>query len=207
MLLGNPVRQDISGIRDKREEAFGFFALDRNKPVLLVVGGSLGALSLNESMELSLRFLYEKGVQLIWQTGKSFHERALGKTLEYSSHGLKAFDFIQRMDLAYAAADAVVSRAGAIAISELCVTGKPCILVPSPNVAEDHQTKNAMALTTRNAALLVTDANARESLGREAVALLENSGLRESLSKNILSMAFPDAANQIAHEVIRLMKP
>ncbi|MFH0895144.1 MAG: undecaprenyldiphospho-muramoylpentapeptide beta-N-acetylglucosaminyltransferase [Bacteroidota bacterium] len=206
ILLGNPVRQDISGIENKKAEAHELFNLEPDRPVLLVVGGSLGALTVNESMERSLKLFEENNVQLIWQTGKGFFEKALGKILETESKYMKAFDFIQRMDLAYAAADVVVSRAGAIAISELCLCGKPCILVPSPNVAEDHQTKNALSLTDKNAAWLVKDIEAREILGKKAIELLGNSEEKNKLSINIKALAFPKAAENIANEVIALIK-
>jgi len=201
LLTGNPVRPDIQYIEGKRAEALQFFGLSPDKPVLLAIGGSLGARTINETLENDLERLAGAKVQLIWQTGKSFFSRAQACAKQFEQQGIKAFDFIARMDLAYAAADLVVSRAGASSVSELTLTGKAAILVPSPNVAEDHQTKNAMALVKHDAAVLVRDQDARESLVREALTLLSDGERRRLLSERIAVLALPDAAKRIAAEV------
>ncbi|SFC79978.1 UDP-N-acetylglucosamine--N-acetylmuramyl-(pentapeptide) pyrophosphoryl-undecaprenol N-acetylglucosamine transferase [Flexibacter flexilis DSM 6793] len=204
MFTGNPVRSDIVSVTDKNPEALSFFGLNASAPVLLVIGGSLGARTLNESMEQGLAKLQAAGCQVIWQTGKHFSERAKAAAQAYES--VKVFDFINRMDLAYSAADVVVSRAGALSVSELCLVRKPAILVPSPNVAEDHQTKNAMALVSRKAALMVTDAAARQELVGKVLDLLQNTALQQELKQNIATLGRPDAASQIADEVINISK-
>jgi len=173
-LTGNPVRKDVIEIEGKKDEAAEYFGLDKDKPVVLVVGGSLGARTINEAIEENLKNFTAKGVQLIWQTGINYFPQAERALLDHNDPGIKAHKFITRMDLAYALADVVISRAGAIAISELCLVGKPVILVPSPFVAEDHQTKNALALVTYNAALLVKDAEQKERLWPELSALLDD---------------------------------
>ncbi|MBC6611789.1 undecaprenyldiphospho-muramoylpentapeptide beta-N-acetylglucosaminyltransferase [Hymenobacter sp. BT507] len=205
VLTGNPVRAEIAS--GNRAEALAFFGLDASRPVLLVVGGSLGARTLNEATAAALPRLQQGGVQLLWQTGKTYYPQAAPAASPYAAAGLHALEFIQRMDLAYAAADVVVSRAGALSVSELCLTGKPSILVPSPNVAEDHQTKNAMALVQRNAALLVTDSQAATRLYDEALALLHQPERRQQLAANALSMARPAATATIVDELEKLMQP
>lgn len=207
VITGNPVRRDISSLDDKRDEALSFFGLRANIPTLLVIGGSLGARTINESIMHSLSMLVENGLQVIWQTGKSFAEKASAAVKGNSNKGICTFAFITRMDMAYAAADIVVSRAGAIAISELCLVGKPAILIPSPNVAEDHQTKNALALVKKNAALLVRDSEALEELGKQILLLANDAPLKEQLSANILQLAFPEAADRIADEIIGCIEP
>ena len=207
VITGNPVRHDIYSLDDKRAEALSFFGLRASKPTLLVVGGSLGALTINESIMQSLDILIENGLQVIWQTGKAFAEKAVEAMEKNANEGICTFAFITRMDMAYAAADIVVSRAGAIAISELCLVGKPAILVPSPNVAEDHQAKNAQALVNKKAALIVRDTEAREELGKQIIKLANNSLLKQQLAANILQLAFPEAADHIADEIIGCLKP
>jgi len=206
VITGNPVRQDIANISDKRDEALSFFGLRKDGQVMLVVGGSLGARTINESILDNLDMFAGNGLQLIWQTGTAFAEKAVKAVKPYENKGLRTSTFITRMDLAYAAADLVVSRAGAIAISELCLVGKPAILVPSPNVAEDHQTKNAMALVQKNAAILIKDSESREKLGETIISLVKNNVLKEQLSINIRQLAFPDAADHIADEIISCLK-
>ncbi|MBL7916779.1 MAG: undecaprenyldiphospho-muramoylpentapeptide beta-N-acetylglucosaminyltransferase, partial [Bacteroidia bacterium] len=152
---GNPVRQDIVNVDAKRKEAQDFFKLSSSKKTVLIIGGSLGARTINLAINEGLKKFAENNLQLIWQTGISFAPTAIESCNKFTDKGIFAFDFIQKMDLAYAAADIVISRAGASSVSELCNTNKACILVPSPNVAEDHQTKNAMALVNKNAAILV----------------------------------------------------
>lgn len=200
---GNPVRKDLSERACEQKEARKSFGLDSERPTLLVVGGSLGARTLNESMEAGLKGLSEKGIQVIWQTGKNFGDRGLK-----AAKGLKGVvvtKFITDMASAYAAADVVVSRAGAGSISELELLGKPCILVPSPNVSEDHQTKNAMALVERGAAVLVTDAEAGEKLVDRATELMGDKKRREEMSRNITALAMRDSDELIADEVEKII--
>lgn len=204
ILTGNPVRQDISHVKEKRDEAFAYFKLDKTKKTILVIGGSLGARSINEAVGKDLQMLADHNIQLVWQTGKGYIETARKQVDPFVLHNVFAFDFISRMDLAYAAADIVISRAGASSVSELCNIGMPCILVPSPNVAEDHQTKNAMALVHKHAAVLVKDADASLLLVKQAVALVPDAGLQQELSNNISKMAFHNSANVIAKEVLKL---
>ncbi|MCE3258562.1 MAG: undecaprenyldiphospho-muramoylpentapeptide beta-N-acetylglucosaminyltransferase [Bacteroidetes bacterium] len=204
MLTGNPVRQDISNISEKRNEAISYFKLDPSKKNILVIGGSLGARTINEAVGSGLAELAKQGIQLIWQTGKGYYATASDQAKPYANSGIYALDFISRMDLAYAAADIVISRAGASSVSELCNIGMPCILVPSPNVAEDHQTKNAMALVNKDAAILVKDSEASASLMKEAIDLVSNNSKQVTLRNNINKMAFHNSANVIAREVLKL---
>lgn len=199
---GNPIRQDISDINTKREEAMAFYNLQPDKPVLLVMGGSLGAFTINQGMQHCIDFLLENGFQVIWQTGKYYYQKMLPYA-EGKEH-LVMLDFVRRVDLAYAAADIIVSRAGAITISELCVVGKPLILIPSPNVAEDHQTRNAQALSSRNAAVLLPDDRTVEDLGKTVVELYNNPRRCELLSQNIAKMGTTSAARDIVDEVFKL---
>lgn len=199
---GNPVRSALLEKRS-REDARRSFGLDPAKPTVLVVGGSLGARTLNESVEAGLDSIARAGVQLIWQTGKAYGDRAL-KAAE-GREGVAATPFISDMASAYAAADLVVSRAGAGSISELELLGKPCILVPSPNVAEDHQTKNARALSDVGAALFVADAEAREKLVPEMLRTVADRPALEAMSEKISRLALPEADERIADEVMRLI--
>lgn len=203
---GNPIRQDVINISDKRPAALKHFGLSADKLTLLVVGGSLGSRTINESISDSLTLIADNNLQLVWQTGKQYIETAKKHVANYENKGIKAFDFINEMDLAYAAADIVVSRAGAIAISELCAVKKPVILVPSPNVAEDHQTKNAMALVNKNAAIMVKDIDAGKLLGKSIIDLYNNKNLQQELIKNIAELAVTDASDRIAEEVLSLVK-
>lgn len=200
--LGNPVRADILNFEGKKSEAAKFFGLDENKKTVLVVGGSLGARTINLSILNKLGEFKKDEVQLIWQTGKSFNAQATEAASSYGN--VKVYDFITKMDLAFAMADVVISRAGASTISELCIAGKPCLLVPSPNVAEDHQTKNAMALVNAGAAILIKDSEADEILVNRTIALLDNQTHLEQLTLNIKKLALPDSAMKIANEVIAL---
>jgi UDP-N-acetylglucosamine--N-acetylmuramyl-(pentapeptide) pyrophosphoryl-undecaprenol N-acetylglucosamine transferase len=204
LITGNPVRQDIQGLKDKKEEAQAFFQLSPNKKVILVIGGSLGARTINEALGADLSRLVDQNIQLLWQTGKTYYPTALDQSKAFSNDGMYPLEFISRMDLAYAAADMVISRAGASSISELCNIGMPSILVPSPNVAEDHQTKNAMALVSKHAALLVKDSEARQKLVETALSLLGNTAQQVTLTNNISQMAFPNSADVIAREVLKL---
>jgi UDP-N-acetylglucosamine--N-acetylmuramyl-(pentapeptide) pyrophosphoryl-undecaprenol N-acetylglucosamine transferase len=205
LLTGNPVRQDILSLDGKKERGLEYFGLNNNKRTILVIGGSLGARTVNESIINCLEAFEKNNVQLIWQTGKGFYQTAILAISKFEKNGIKVFDFIQKMDYAYAVADLVVSRAGASSVSELCLVKKPCILIPSPNVAEDHQTKNAMALVTYNAALIIKDVEAREKLCELAIALINNEEQCFKLSENIGKLAFQDSANVIANEVFSLI--
>jgi UDP-N-acetylglucosamine--N-acetylmuramyl-(pentapeptide) pyrophosphoryl-undecaprenol N-acetylglucosamine transferase len=202
IVTGNPVRQDITDLQSKRAEALQYFKLNDAGTTVLVIGGSLGARTINESIEHSLELFAKNNIQLVWQTGKQYHAQAKAMESKYSN--IRVFDFISKMDLAYAAADVVVSRAGAISLSELCITGLPSILVPSPNVAEDHQTKNAMELVNHDAAMMIKDASALNELGNTVIELTANTELRKKLSKNISALAIKDSAARIAQEVIAL---
>jgi UDP-N-acetylglucosamine--N-acetylmuramyl-(pentapeptide) pyrophosphoryl-undecaprenol N-acetylglucosamine transferase len=204
VLTGNPVRRDMVDIENKKSEALEFFGLTPGKKILFAVGGSLGARTINESISSFLPSLQKKNIQLIWQTGKTYHEVAKAEVEKYSGNGMVTYDFINRMDLAYAAADLVVSRAGAIAVSELCCVGKPVVLVPSPNVAEDHQTKNAMALLKVNAAKLVKDSECRDHLEKVVSEIFDSTEEMQKLSVSIKQLALPDAANAIAEEIKKL---
>ncbi|MGD0709805.1 MAG: undecaprenyldiphospho-muramoylpentapeptide beta-N-acetylglucosaminyltransferase [Bacteroidales bacterium] len=203
-ITGNPVRQDVVDIENKKSEALNFFGLNPADKILFAVGGSLGARTINESIRNNLELFTDNNIQVIWQTGKYYFDSAKSFVNNYLSEKIKVFDFINRMDLAYAAADIIVSRAGAISISELCIVGKPVILVPSPNVAEDHQTKNAQALVKTKAAKLIKDSDCRILLGKTVLGLAENITEREQMSKNIKSLALPGAADRIAEEILKL---
>ena len=210
VFTGNPIRQNISqlydNIEEKRAKGFETFGLNKGKKTVLVIGGSLGALTINESISANLDYFAGNDIQLIWQTGKWFYEKAKTRVKEVDSPLIKVYEFIYDMDQAYALADVIVSRAGAIAVSELCIVGKPCILIPSPNVAEDHQTKNANALVSKNAALMVKDAEAKERLIPAIDELMNDEGLRKELSSNLQSMGIRDADKRIVEEVEKLVK-
>ncbi len=203
LLTGNPVRQDIKDIVSKKNEADAFFRLDKNKKTVLIIGGSLGARTINTAIEKNIEKFKSSNIQIIWQTGKVFYQKAL--LSEDKTKGIRVFEFIKEMDLAYASADIIVSRAGASSISELCIVGKPCILVPSPNVAEDHQTKNAMALVNKNAALLVTDFECNENIWERIIELINDIELSKKLSTNILKLAKPNAVSDIAKTIMGLL--
>jgi UDP-N-acetylglucosamine--N-acetylmuramyl-(pentapeptide) pyrophosphoryl-undecaprenol N-acetylglucosamine transferase len=205
-LTGNPVRQDILQAGNKKAEAIKHFNLWDEKPVILAIGGSLGARTINESLKAALPQLAQSNCQLIWQTGKFYYESCKAAADAQNASNIKVFDFIAPMDLAYAAADVVISRAGALSISELCLVGKPAILVPSPNVSEDHQTKNAMALVKADAALLVKDVEANTKMVPTALELVQDENQKQQLSRNILKLGKPDAARQLAEEILELLK-
>ena len=206
IVTGNPVRQDILSIEEKTEEAFNYFSLNPKRKTVLFLGGSLGAQTINQSVASCMDILIKNKIQIIWQTGKSYVNFATKATSHLSGedNGVRVYGFISRMDFAYSCAHVVVSRAGAIALSELAIVKMPCILVPSPNVAEDHQTKNAMALTNNKAAILVKDIEAKKKLGAEIISLLNDTQGQNKLSENISKLAFPHAAEVIAKEAIKL---
>lgn len=206
VLTGNPVRKDLEEALDNKAEALSFFGFTPQKKTILVVGGSLGARTINRSIEKHLDELIASGVQLIWQTGKYYYAEAKEQLKKYDAASVWCSDFITRMDYAYAAADLVVSRAGAGSISELCLLEKPVILVPSPNVSEDHQTKNALALVRKDAALLVTDKDAEEQLVSTALEVIGNEERLSSLSRNIAKLALHDSADRIVDEIVKIIK-
>ena len=203
---GNPVRQNFDNLNDLQKEAFSFFNLSEKIPVVLVLGGSLGAGSINAGLSENLQSLINSGCQWIWQTGKYYYEDVNALVSVSSASNIKVHGFINRMDYAFSAADVIISRAGAGTISELCLVGKPVILVPSPNVAEDHQTKNAEALSGKNAAVLIPDNQALTRLVEEAVSLIHENEKRKILSENIKKLAERDADRKIAEEVMKLIK-
>lgn len=206
MMTGNPVRQNLLNAHHTREEAIAAMGLDPAKRTVLLIGGSLGARTLNDSVLENLSLIrQQKHIQFVWQTGK-YYSQSIAERLaaQRCPENLKVMDFISNMDVAYAAADLVISRAGAGSISEFCLLGKPVILVPSPNVAEDHQTKNAMALVQKDAALFVADAEAPRTLMPLAVNTVNDAAKLASLSENVKKLAMPNAAEAIAREVIKL---
>jgi len=205
ILTGNPVRQDLFSVAPKSEEAYRFFGFDSTKKTILVVGGSLGARTINQSIIAELEKLYKTDVQVIWQTGKFYIEDARKAAKNFASSNLLVTDFVSRMDYAYAIADLVISRAGASSISELCLLAKPAILVPSPNVSEDHQTQNALALVRKDAAIMIKDVDSKEQLVTKALELINDDKTLAKLSENILKLAEKDSADRIAKEVIRLI--
>ncbi|MDR0834062.1 MAG: undecaprenyldiphospho-muramoylpentapeptide beta-N-acetylglucosaminyltransferase [Candidatus Symbiothrix sp.] len=208
VLTGNPVRQDLVVTKAKKQEAYTYFGLNPNKKTVLVLGGSLGARTINESMQAYIRRIEEGDVQFIWQTGKSVVSVGevpagglQGRELYKKGPSWVRLEFISRMDLAYSVADLIVSRAGAGSISEFCLLGKPVILVPSPNVAEDHQTKNAQALVKKGAAVMITDDRAVDELLPRAMELIHNDERLKKLSSNISKLGEPDAAKKIVDEI------
>ena len=203
-LTGNPVRTDIMQAVGKRAEGLLFFDLEPGRKTLLIIGGSQGARTINESIEKDLHLLTQSGHQVVWQTGPLFIDRARTAIANAGASHIKAFDFIYEMDMAYAAADVVVSRAGALSVSELCLVEKPAILVPFPAASEDHQTRNALSLVNRQAALLITDRVASTDLVPEALRLLADPAQQQTLSNNIRELARPTAAREIAEEILNL---
>jgi UDP-N-acetylglucosamine--N-acetylmuramyl-(pentapeptide) pyrophosphoryl-undecaprenol N-acetylglucosamine transferase len=201
VLTGNPVRQDVLNVSNLKEQAAAYFKLNRNKKTLLVLGGSLGARRINQLVESQFVALKEE-VQIIWQCGKFYEE----EYKNYSKDTVQVYAFLNRMDLAYAAADFVISRAGAGSISELCVVGKPVIFIPSPHVAEDHQTKNAQAITGKDAALMIRESDLDQNFTTLWSGLYSNEELQNKLSKNIKKQALPDATKTIVNEIEQLLQ-
>jgi len=205
ILTGNPVRQDLVNLESKKEEARSYFEIPKGQKVILVLGGSLGAKTLNKSMiSYMTEIAAQHEITVIWQTGKLYFVDIKRELANYNAKNVRLYDFITRMDLAFSIADMTISRAGAGTISELCLVGKPVILIPSPNVAEDHQTKNALALAKKNAALMIEDINAPKDLVPMAMELIVNTQKQLELSSNISKMALPDAAKVIANKVLEL---
>jgi UDP-N-acetylglucosamine--N-acetylmuramyl-(pentapeptide) pyrophosphoryl-undecaprenol N-acetylglucosamine transferase len=212
VMTGNPVRMEMVDIEGKREKALAHFKFDPTKKTILIIGGSLGAKTLNESFKTGVQKLMDAGIQVIWQCGKIYYDQLIqdlaGRRSIASPKDTQLIylsDFVYEMDLAYAAADVIVSRAGAISVSEVCLVGKPVILVPSPNVAEDHQTKNAMALVNKNAAVLVKDSDARNVLVDETIKLLNDKNRCDDLSANIKKLGITDAPDRILNEIEKLI--
>ncbi|MBV1923534.1 MAG: undecaprenyldiphospho-muramoylpentapeptide beta-N-acetylglucosaminyltransferase [Flavobacteriaceae bacterium] len=201
-LTGNPVRQDILDISSKREEAKAFFNLKENKKTLLILGGSLGARRINQLIDKSLSFFESLGIQVIWQCGKIYEDQYVGK----SSENVQVHTFLNRMDLAYAAADVIISRAGALSVSELCLAGKPVIFIPSPNVSEDHQTKNAQAICNKNAAILIKESELEERFENEFKELISSEEKQKTLSENIIKLGKPNATKDIVAQIEKLLK-
>lgn len=204
VLTGNPVRQNLT--QGNRADAYKEFGFSPDKKTLLIIGGSLGARTINNSVKAHLKELADSGIQILWQTGKFYIDDCRRAAEPYANGGLIVTDFVARMDLAYAMADLVVSRAGASSISELCLLGKPSILVPSPNVAEDHQTHNAMALVNKHAAVLVKDVDAQNKLIDSALQLINDDARLAALAANVSALAQHDSARRIADEVLHLVK-
>jgi UDP-N-acetylglucosamine--N-acetylmuramyl-(pentapeptide) pyrophosphoryl-undecaprenol N-acetylglucosamine transferase len=203
---GNPVRQNFDDLENIREEALKFFGLNSEGPVILILGGSLGAGSINKCLSDNITIISATEYQWLWQTGKDYYDNVKKLISDSAPANIIIRAFIDRMDLAFAAADVIISRAGAGTISELCLVGKPAILVPSPNVAEDHQTRNAMSLAERDAAVVITDETAEKMLIGEAVSLVYDGERRKRLSDNIAKMAERDADIRIANEVLKLVE-
>ncbi len=206
IFTGNPIRKVILNFKDKREEGKNIFGVNNGKITILVVGGSLGARTINESIKESISEFANNDLNLIWQTGTSFGDVAKNIIEDINIDGISSHMFIREMDLAYAAADIIVSRAGAIAISELCFVGKPILLVPSPNVAEDHQTQNAQSLVNKNSALMVKDVDAKRKLVSELISLSRNKDLQGVLSSNIQKLSVDNASVKIVDLALNLIE-
>jgi len=204
VLTGNPVRKDIENLDTKLSEAKTYFKVSKNEKVILVLGGSLGAKSINEGILNSIHIIKDQPIKLLWQVGKRYFESIENQLNQINIPNVKALAFIKRMDLAYSLADLVISRAGALSISELTLAGKPSILVPSPNVSEDHQTKNAMSLVNKSAAILIKDRQT-DSLLRTALDLLKQENQLNTISKNAKKMGKPNASDDIVKEIFKLI--
>jgi UDP-N-acetylglucosamine--N-acetylmuramyl-(pentapeptide) pyrophosphoryl-undecaprenol N-acetylglucosamine transferase len=205
IITGNPVRSDIFSVIHPKEEALSWFQLSGGRKTVLITGGSLGARSLNNAVLTNLEKIRELNISVIWQTGSYYFSEMTEKTKGVLPDSVRIYQFLDRIDLAYAAVDLVVARAGAGTISELCLVGKPVILVPSPNVAEDHQTKNAMALVEKEAAILIRDTEIGDKMIPEVVSLLNDTVRMTHLSENIRKMALPEATSRIIEEALKLI--
>jgi UDP-N-acetylglucosamine--N-acetylmuramyl-(pentapeptide) pyrophosphoryl-undecaprenol N-acetylglucosamine transferase len=204
ILTGNPVRKDILNMSLDKDQALKYFGLDPAKQTILILGGSLGARTINNSIISSLEIIPDD-VQLLWQCGKLYFQEMKEKLGSGRKKNIVLKEFIKEMDMAFCAADVIISRAGAGTLSELAIVGKPVILVPSPNVAEDHQTKNALSLVNKNAGVLVKDSEASENLMSSALSLLKNKVEMKKLSANLKKLAIPDSAERIANEILKLI--
>ncbi|MFD2742522.1 MULTISPECIES: undecaprenyldiphospho-muramoylpentapeptide beta-N-acetylglucosaminyltransferase [Sphingobacterium] len=206
MITGNPIRRSSVQIDGKREEALNAFALDATKKTVLITGGSLGAKTLNDCVAEGLDRLLDSNIQIVWQCGSYYYDKLSEELKDKLTDSVKLMPFLERMDYAYAAADFIIARAGAGTISELAVVGKPVILVPSPNVSDDHQTKNALALAEHKAAIMVNDLTARMHLINELIQLIEDEATAYELGENIKKMALLEADVVIAQEVLKMIK-
>jgi UDP-N-acetylglucosamine--N-acetylmuramyl-(pentapeptide) pyrophosphoryl-undecaprenol N-acetylglucosamine transferase len=203
VFTGNPVRQDILDVESKRSEALSYFNLDENKKTVLILGGSLGARRINQLIAKEIDFLRNNNLQIIWQCGNLY----MADYKHFSEvENVQVISFIDRMDLIYAAADFVISRAGASSVSELCLVGKPTIFIPSPNVAEDHQTKNANAIVEKNGALLLKESELDEKFESVFNKLIHDENLQNSLRQNMKKLAMPNATKSIVEEIIKLVE-
>jgi UDP-N-acetylglucosamine--N-acetylmuramyl-(pentapeptide) pyrophosphoryl-undecaprenol N-acetylglucosamine transferase len=204
---GNPVRKEIKNVRSAefRSEGYNYFNLDRKSETLLILGGSLGARTINQGVMKNLGQIKDSGIQILWQSGTYYYPEARQAIEDSGIKNIILKDFISRMELAYSVSDVIISRAGAITISELCHTGKPAILVPSPNVAEDHQTRNAMSLVEKSAAICLADNEAVQKMISVALELLKDKERMKRMSENILSLVIEDSAGKIAEEILHLM--
>jgi UDP-N-acetylglucosamine--N-acetylmuramyl-(pentapeptide) pyrophosphoryl-undecaprenol N-acetylglucosamine transferase len=205
IFTGNPVRKDIIDLDSKKEQGNNHFGLSDNERTLLILGGSLGARTINESVLEGIDKLIDSNVQVIWQTGKFYYESIKSQVQSKDLRRIRIHDFLKQMDLAYAASDVVISRAGALSISEICLAKRPCILVPSPNVAEDHQTKNAMTLVKEGAARMIKDRDAKSSLVSESLKLVYDKQACNSLRDNIARLGKPRATEDIVDEIEKLI--
>lgn len=199
---GNPVRMDLVDLKTDKAEAINFFGLDVRKKTLLILGGSLGARRINQLVEMELSFFEEQGLQVLWQCGKLYYE----EYKKYESDSVKVLAFVNRMDLAYVAADVIISRAGAGSVSELCLVGKPVIFIPSPNVAEDHQTQNANALVSKEAAIMLRESELDAEFEQKFTELMDSKELQSQLGTNIKKLAMPKATEHIVDEIEKLLK-
>ncbi len=199
---GNPIRMDLVDLKSNKKEATDFFGLDESKKTVLVLGGSLGARRINQLIEKELHFFESMGLQVLWQCGKLYYD----EYKKYDSNSIKVLAFVNRMDLAYAAGDVIVSRAGAGSVSELCLVGKPVIFIPSPNVAEDHQTQNAKALVAKEAAIMLRETELDEAFEKSFTKLMDSKELQNKLGTNIKKMAMPKATEHIVDEIEKLLK-
>ena len=207
ILTGNPVRQDLISVDDKREESINYFKLDATKKTLLVLGGSLGSRRMNQLIAKELNWLLTQNVQIIWQCGKLYFDEysKYNTNIQNQKPQTQVLSFIDRMDLAYAAADLVISRSGASSVSELAIVGKPVIFIPSPNVAEDHQTKNAQSIVDKHGAILLKETELESQFQIVFEALLKDKGKQDDLSKNIKQLALLNATKQIVDEIVKLI--
>lgn len=201
IVTGNPVRGDLLDIESKRSQAFEKYGLSHNAKVILIIGGSLGARSINRLIEKQLPFFKKKGVQLLWQTGNYYYQ----EYKKYNDSNVQVMAYIDQMDYAYAASDIIISRAGASSVSELCIVGKATLFIPSPNVAEDHQTKNAEAISSKNAAILIKENELDERFSIEMARLLEQEVVRKELEQQIKKLALPGATKHIVDEIEKLL--
>lgn len=206
IFTGNPVRENLISNLNNKNEALEYFGLKGDEKVVLIIGGSLGAGSVNNAVLKNLDGISKSGVQIVWQTGAYYYDRMITETKDRKPENLQIHKFLSRMDLAYSAADVVISRAGAGTISELCLVGKPTILVPSPNVSEDHQTKNAMALVEKDAAVMISDNEIDNKLFQETFELVQNKELCQLMATNIRTLAKPEATKTIVDEVEKLIE-